>query len=114
DLLRSDLEELSRQFVYGNRLARRRKGEDRAACGDRRLLGTVTLAGVETRGARARRLSADRHDPGIQRERIFVVLHVDRADAVLLSQSGVAAADGVAIPFLQRADWLRHSGRIHV
>ncbi len=35
--------------------------------GNQRLLGTLTLAGVETRGARTRRLSADRYDPGLQR-----------------------------------------------
>src|SRR5208283_441106 len=112
DLLRSDLEELPRQFVHGDRLASRRKGKNRAVRRNQRLLGTLTLAGVETRGARARRLSADRYDLGVQRQRIFVVLHVDRADAVLLSQSRVAAADGVAIPILQCADWLRHIGRV--
>src|SRR6185437_8684721 len=60
----------------------------------------------------ARRLSDFRRHPAPFAERVLVVLHMDHSVAVLLPQSGMAAADDSAIPVVPHADPLRHPRRL--
>src|SRR5215467_2116688 len=113
-VLRGDLEELQRESVHPDRLGDRRNDENSGADGRAGQLGTGAVAGVEKRGTGARGVSSDWNDTGVWAEWIFVVLHVDRAAIVFLSESGVADGDGAAVSVVQRADWLRGSGGVQV
>jgi hypothetical protein len=110
-LLRSDLEKLSRKFVYADRLDDRRKNENPGAGGGAGELGTGVLVGVEENAAGLGGLSAAWNDSGVRAEWLFLVFHVDCAAAVFFSESGVADAYGAAIFVLQRFDWLWDLGR---
>ncbi len=75
-------------------------------------LGTGAVAGMEEGRASARCLSSDWDDTGVRAERVFVVLHLDCAAAMLFSKSSLADGDGAAVSVLQRVDCLRNSGGV--
>src|SRR5712692_3283933 len=72
------------------------------------------MAGRAARRPNARGVSPDRHGAAVRTQRIFVVLHLDRAAAVLLSERGVAAAHRAAVSLLQDLDQLQSARRLAV
>ncbi len=100
---RAEPKELSREPVHRGGLVHRRSRHSRGA-GSRRGLRTCAVVGGAARRVHARGVFALRSDPASFAERLFLVLHMDGAAAVLFSKPGVAAADRAAVSFLQRLD----------
>src|ERR1700674_130606 len=70
------------------------------------------MAGNASRGADSRCVLANRHGPALRAERLSVVLHLDRAAVVFLSEPGVAAAHDPGIPLIQNFPQLPRVGRV--